>query len=144
MWLNENKIVGVPSSLALCGRLERLMLQNNDITALPHELGLLGLKEVSVMNNGKLDMIPKPMRGNSEIIIWILKENHENYVKALMIDESARSMSKLRGESKDGIEDSKKDIEKLEGKRQELLIERSQLYGYFIAQAFFKKACVIM
>ena len=78
MHFNENKIIGVPSSLSECGRLEALRLQNNNISGLPHQLATLPIKEIDVSNNNDLDMVPKQMRGNSEIIMWILKNHHEN------------------------------------------------------------------
>lgn len=141
--MNENKIKGIPETLSHCTRLETLLLQNNDVESIPHEVGTLPIKHIDLANNNKLEIIPKPMRSNSEIIMWILKENHENYTKLELVERTNMDMLKLLRESKDGIVEIKKEIASKQQKRQDLLIEHSQLWGYFTAKAVFKKACTI-
>lgn len=143
MYLNENKIIGIPDHLAHCTRLETLLLQNNKIQVLPHELGTLPIKHIDVANNNLLEMIPKPMRSNSEIIMWILRENHENYTKLALVEKTNMDMFRLLNESKEGIVDIKKEIASQSTKRQDLKIEQSHLWGYLLFSKVAKKACVI-
>ena len=68
-------------------------------------------------------MIPGPMRSNSEVIIWILRENHENQMKLALVEKTNMDMFRLLNESRDGIKDIKKEIAGASQKRQDLLIE---------------------
>mmetsp|Transcript_12025 Transcript_12025/g.24412 ORF Transcript_12025/g.24412 Transcript_12025/m.24412 type:complete len:255 (+) Transcript_12025:152-916(+) len=142
---NENKLIGVPSSLSECGRLEALRLQNNNISGLPHQLATLPIKEIDVSNNNDLDMVPKQMRGNSEIIMWILKNHHENSLKLLLVEQSNMAMFKLLGDSEEGIKECKKEIVHLTNKRTDLQVEKANLHVYFAIMSVAKLVgCSIM
>ena len=57
----------MPEELSHCTRLTVLRLQNNNIGFLPHSIALLSITEINVSANKDLEMIPKPMRGNTEV-----------------------------------------------------------------------------
>ncbi|GMH46891.1 hypothetical protein TL16_g09877 [Triparma laevis f. inornata] len=145
MHLNENKIIGIPNTLAECTRLEVLRLQNNKIIGLPHEIATLPIKEIDVSNNNELDMIPKPMRGNTDIVMWILHNHHANHKKLLLVEQSNMAMFKLLNESEEGIKEVKKETVHLTNKKTDLQVERSNLYAYFAFMQVVKlTGCVIM
>ena len=134
--LSENKIVVVPSTLADCSILRVVRLQNNSLQTLPHELGILKgfITEIDVSNNPKLDMIPKEMRGNTTIVMWILGLQLQNHLKVVQVDDSNREMFALINDSKEGTDVLNDDIKAEKLKKRELLIERSGVETYLKAR----------
>jgi len=119
-----------------------LRLQNNNILSLPHSLATLPITEIDVSNNNSLVMVPKPMRGNTEIIMWVVGLHHENAGKVDLVEQCNMDMLALWNGSKEEIGEEKKDIDKLAVQRNELAIERSNLHLYFAFKAATQN-CVI-
>lgn len=94
-------------------------------------------------NNEGLDMVPKPMRGNSTIILWIIGLYHANAMKLQEVEQTNRDMFKLLTDSGDGIKDVNKEIKKVTDRRTELLLERASVGTYLQLQELRRK-CVIM
>ena len=137
--------MGVPVSISECSRLEVLKLQNNELQTLPHEIGIISekLREIDVSNNNGLEMIPKPMRGNSEIVMWIIGLHHVNALKLLEVEKCNRDMFKLLNESGEGIVGIEREIKKMDGRKTELLLERASL-GTYLQLKQLKSSCSIM
>jgi hypothetical protein len=148
--LSENLLVAIPKELADCPRLEVLLLQNNRLKQLPNELGLLKgiLKSVDVANNADLDMIPKEMRSNTTIVMWIVGLHLASAQKVKVIENATELMRRAADASLEQLSDVKQEI-KLELKKEnDLLIERASLNVYLggieaLEQAKEKTGCII-
>ncbi|GMI23319.1 hypothetical protein TeGR_g3672 [Tetraparma gracilis] len=140
--LNENEIIGVPEEIAHCPRLEVLRLQNNNIGHLPSAISELPIKEIDVSLNNGLTMIPRPMRGNTGIIMWILGLHHENTKQVLQVEQCNMDMLALFKGSEDDIEATKKDIVTFANQRNDLAIERANLHVYLTLKAASKKCTI--
>lgn len=66
----------LPTSLGELPVLRLLDLQNNRLTALPYELAdCAGLETLDCTGNDELDMVPKSLRDNTKLILWICRQN---------------------------------------------------------------------
>ena len=145
---SENKLTHLPIEVACCKKLEILRLQNNYLLSIPSELGALKetITEINVGNNPELMMIPKPMRANTEIIMWVIDLHYQNTLKLKEIQQSAEELQKLHAGSEEGIENLKKDLFDETVKKNALVIERLGLSLYFSMVEGFeygRRACVI-
>jgi Leucine-rich repeat (LRR) protein len=138
--LNENLIQVIPVEICDCARLTVLRLQNNKLSLLPDGLSQLSIEELNVAGNSQLVMVPKPMRDNTLIIMWILGLHYENRMKLLTVTESNMAMLALLNGSREEIEIDKQMLGKLGEKRNELAIERANLHLYLTAKSLSKSA----
>ena len=119
-----------------------LRLQNNNIGHLPSAISELPIKEIDVSLNNGLTMIPRPMRGNTGIIMWILGLHHENTKQVLQVEQCNMDMLALFKGSEDDIEATKKDIVTFANQRNDLAIERANLHVYLTLKAASKKCTI--
>src|SRR3546814_2190989 len=69
---SENKLLDIPNSIEKLENLKVLKLQSNDIAVLPVGIGdLLSLNDIDLSNNARLVMIPKQLRGDTAMVLWL-------------------------------------------------------------------------
>lgn len=72
--ISENDIVSLPRSLGKLRRLKALHAQNNCLEMIPPTLADIStLTTVNCRNNPRLAMLPKKIRGDSELILWVCR-----------------------------------------------------------------------
>ena len=81
---SENKLVALPRSLGNCRKLARLLCQNNCLAMVPPTLAdrAKSLETVNLVGNPDLAMIPKKIRGDTSLILWVCRLHRENEVES--------------------------------------------------------------
>lgn len=150
--VGHNELTVLPKELCQCTAIQQLLVQHNKLIALPNEMG--HMKELQLLNvennylklmpeslclcpklehilcvgNEKLQDVPKVIRGNSELVLWICKRNKEfkDKLKELeTINELLESMAKVSDEEKFKLKD---EILRLEAHNAKLEKERPRHY----------------
>lgn len=105
-----------PASLGRLDQLRELKLQNNKLKELPPELGdCLQLEVVDVMLNDDLTMVPRKLRNDAEIILWICQKSKGQKFKIQEMEEITSEMeelAKLNDEEKVKLDDRIKALER--------------------------------
>lgn len=120
--LNENMIQHLPDSIGECSQLRILKLQNNSLKSITCSLGKKDnqINEIDLTNNPNLQMIPKKVLGNTNTIMWILSLGYCHSERMKVIEESTQ-------DTRDQMQKSSKDINRLERKINDLEIEKKSL-----------------
>lgn len=80
IFVGHNHIETLPRSLGTLGQLQRLVVSHNALKALPYELAnCRKLVEVDVAGNDELEMVPPELRHNTDLILWICKQNKAHH-----------------------------------------------------------------
>merc|ERR1711865_281932 len=113
---SENEILQIPPSLGKLDMLRVLKLQNNRLKEPPPELGdCLQLDLVDVSLNDDLVMIPRKLRTDAEIILWLCQKAKAHRFKIEEMEEITTEMeelAKLNDEEKVKLDDKIKALEK--------------------------------
>eukprot|EP00592_Proboscia_alata_P025067 CAMPEP_0194430318 /NCGR_PEP_ID=MMETSP0176-20130528/54328_1 /TAXON_ID=216777 /ORGANISM="Proboscia alata, Strain PI-D3" /LENGTH=265 /DNA_ID=CAMNT_0039244471 /DNA_START=56 /DNA_END=850 /DNA_ORIENTATION=+ len=140
--LSENELSLLPDDLAECQKLRELKLQNNCLKQLPISLGKLHggpnckLVEFNVSNNPDLHMIPSHLRGNTNVILWILLTHYETLTKVKDIETALKDMTGLLLKSQRGVTDFKESIDQYSREENNIRIELSSVEHYLSVCAF--------
>ncbi|KAJ1456805.1 leucine rich repeat protein [Pelagophyceae sp. CCMP2097] len=106
---SENRLVQLPRSLGNCKKLQSLLVQNNALEMVPPTLADVGpsLTQVDCRNNPDLAMLPKLIRGDTELILWVCRLHRSNEKDCAYVLESTqhlRALSALAAERQGHLE----------------------------------------
>lgn len=81
---SENKLLNLPRSLGTCKKLKVLLAQNNSLAMVPPTLADVAktIEQLNLAGNPRLDMIPKKIRGDTDLILWVLRLHRANEVES--------------------------------------------------------------
>jgi Leucine-rich repeat (LRR) protein len=132
---SENKLLDVPASLGFLQGLRVLRLNNNDLRILPPELGPLQIEEINCTGNRNLSMIPETIRGDTQLIKFILNL-HYCHMKEMQAIEELNTLLESKAQH---VEERrlrlKQEIAVVEEEISELLRERPAAYLAFKSAA---------
>ena len=125
----SNKLVGLPREFRKLAELKILNVEHNELEDLPDTLCECGkLEQLKCEGNDGLVQIPKELRGNTQLVLWICSKTkqHNDAVDELVeINTTLEDMARLADEEKLRLKD---EILRLEDIRRDLERERPIYY----------------
>lgn len=129
LYASNNRLRSLPRQLRKCAELRILDVENNQLEQLPDTLcECLKLETLACEGNECLAQIPKELRSNTKLVLWICektKDHNEQLEEIQEINETLETMARVADEEKLRLKD---EIMRLETIRQQLERERPHLY----------------
>ena len=121
--VSENKLVALPRSIGNMRRLHTLLAQNNSLAMIPPTLADISktLVTINLRANPRLEMIPKKIRGDTRLIMWVCKLHRENEVECQFVLKSIDQLESLSRGSQERHKHLKSQLKKYDEDRLELL-----------------------
>ena len=148
---SENKLVALPRALGTCKKLRILLAQNNSLAMCPPTLADVSasLEHINLAGNPRLDMIPKKIRGDTELILWVIRLHRDNEVESQYVLSCIDTLEGISRGATERHRELRLELKKVDEDRLELLrnlptgIDKVLvIYEYLLKKAKTKK-CVI-
>tara|TARA_B100000475_G_scaffold168821_1_gene130515 strand:+ start:364 stop:966 length:603 start_codon:yes stop_codon:yes gene_type:complete len=166
---SENKLVALPRSVGNMRKLHTLLVrrpasqfaavsrdvflpqaQNNSLAMIPPTLADISktLVTINLRSNPRLDMIPKKIRGDTRLIMWVCKLHRENEMECQFVLGSIDQLEALSRGAQERHKKLKSELKRYDEDRLELLrnlptgIDRAVVVYDHLAKKV-SKACTI-